>query len=199
MRKRDENMQINPVKNTTILPLTIDEVFKMYFKNPDNLPELRSFLMAHIEIDADDLEEIQIIEPELPKPSVDDKGFIVDLLLKTKSGNDIHVEMQTGKETHFKERTQLYNARKTGEQLKKGQGYQNAKRTISIIIIDFDMFVEYNRYHERLFMKRDNGEIFTKIQEINIINLTRIEEINSYNREQAFWGKLFKVSTKYNM
>ena len=180
-------------KDVKILPLTIDGVFKMYFEEPSNLPQLRSFLLAHVEIDEDDLTEIQIINPGLPKMRIDDKGFTVDLMLKTMSGNDIHIEMQTGKEPHFKERVQLYNARAAGSQLKIGQKYHETKRTISLIVVDFNLFGDYNRYHEKIFMCRDNGEIFTEAQEINIVNLKRVEE--SQCKSQYLWGKLLKVET----
>jgi len=186
-------MVVNETREVMILPLTIDGIFKMYFENPENRSQLRSFLMAHIEIDESDLQEIQVLNPGLPKGSIDDKGFTVDLLLKTKSGNDIHIEMQTGKESYFKERSQSYNARITGQQLKAGQKYDQTNRTISIIIVDFDLFGDYNRYHEQLFMRRDNNEIFTKMQEINIINLQRVDE--SQCKNQYLWGKLLKVKT----
>ena len=186
-------MSRNNAQNIKILPLTIDGVFKMYFENPDNLPQLKSFLMAHIEINQDDLAKIKVLNPGLPKSSIDEKGFTVDLLLETKSGNDIHVEMQTSEKAYFKERVQLYNARKAGKQLKRGQQYNRAKRTISLIVIDFDLFGDYNRYHETLFVRRDNGEIFTKTQEINIVNLTKVSE--SQCKNQYLWGKLFKVKT----
>ena len=180
-------------QETKILPLIIDGIFKMYFENPDNSSQLQSFLLAHIEIDQDDLLEIHVLNPGLPKANVDNKGFTVDLLLKTKSGNDIHVEMQTSKEPYFKERVQLYNARTAGQQLKVGQKYHDAKRTISLIIIDFNLFGDYNRYHENLFMRRDNGEIFTKTQEINIVNLQQVDE--SKCEKQYLWGKLLKAKT----
>ena len=189
-------MAKNEKQNITILPLTIDGVFKMYFENPDNLSQLRSFLTAYIEIDETDLEEIRVLNPGLPKINIDDKGFTVDLLLKTKSKNDIHLEMQTSEKVNFKERTQLYNARTAGQQLKVGEHYSNVRRTISLIIVDFDIFDDYNKYHERLFMRRENGEIFTKTQEINIVNLTKVDESKINNRQQYLWGKLLKVKTQ---
>lgn len=59
-----------------ILPLTIDRIFKMYFDNPDNLTQLQSFLMAHIELDEDYLVEINVLNPGLPKASVDNSNHM---------------------------------------------------------------------------------------------------------------------------
>jgi len=179
----------------TILPLTIDGIFKIYFEDPRNLPELRDFLFTHIELEADDLESITVLNPGLPKDNISDKGFTVDLLLKTKSENDIHLEMQTNPHLNFKERVQLYNARKAGSQLKIGEEYNQTKRTVSLIITDFQVFDDANDYQESIFMCRKNGKLFTNVQEIHIIDLTKINSVASNERQKYLWGKLLKTET----
>jgi len=187
-----KNEELNP----TILPLTIDGIFKMYFEDPKNLPELRRFLKAHLDLGDSDLSTIEVLNPGLPKDNIEDKGFTVDLLLKTNSNNDIHIEMQTNSHQSFKERVQLYNARKAGQQVKAGQDYRDAKRTISLIVTDFRVFADSEDYHETVMMRRKNGKVFTSVQEINIIDLTKLGTEEANDREKYLWGKLFKVQTK---
>jgi len=179
-----------------ILPLTIDGVFKMYFEDPRNLPQLRDFLITHLELENDDLDTIQILNPGLPKDGINDKGFTVDLLLKTKLGNDIHLEMQTSTHMSFEARIQLYNARKAGGQIKVGQDYTNMKRTISLVITKFSVFKDADDYHETILMRRKNGKVFTNAQEIHIIDLTKINSIKTNERQKYLWGMLFMVETK---
>ena len=180
----------------TILQLTIDGIFKMYFEDPRNLPELRHFLMTHIELDADDLESITVLNPGLLKDNASDKGFTVDLLLKTKLGNDIHLEMQTNPHLNFNERVQLYNARKAGSQVKAGQDYTKAKRTISLIITDFPVFKDADDYQETILMRRKNNKVFTNVQEIHIIDLTKINSVAISEKQKYLWGKLLKAKSK---
>jgi len=180
----------------TILPLTIDGVFKMYFEDPRNLPELRHFLTTHIDLETDDLENIEVLNPGLAKDNPNDKGFTVDLLLKTKLGNDIHLEMQTNPHLNFKKRIQLYNARKAGGQVKMGQDYTHVKRTISLIIADFPVFHDADDYQEAILMRRKNGKVFTNVQEIHIIDLTKINSVISNDKQKYLWGKLFTAETK---
>jgi len=188
-------MQENKKQDPVILPLTIDGIFKLYFENPRNLPELRRFLRAYLEISDDDLSTIQVLNPGLLKDDISEKGFTVDLLLKTKSGNALHIEMQTSEHTNYKERFQLYNARKAGQQIKVGEKYSKVRRTISLIVTDFPVFDDSEKSHERIVMRRENGKIFTNVQELNFIDLTKTETDEENNKEKYLWGKLFKVET----
>ena len=190
-----KNKEIDPV----ILPLTMDGIFKMYFEDPRNLTELRNFLKAGLELCDDDLSEIEVINPGLLKDHFNDKGFTVDLLLKTKFNNDIHVEMQANPHENFNERVQLYNARKAGQQIKVGGNYSDAKRTISLIVTDFRVFDDSEEYHEKIIMRRENGKVFTNVQEINIIDLSKLGIQVTNERRKFLWGKLFKARTKEDL
>lgn len=163
-------MLINKEQNPIILPLTIDGIFKMYFEDPSNLPELRCFLKAYLELNDEDLSSIQVLNPGLLKDNITDKSFTVDLLLKTKSGEAIHIKMQTSPHKNFKERFQLYNARKAGQQIKVRENYSKARRTISLVITTFQVFKD-----SEYLMRRENGKIFTNVQKLNIISLTKTE------------------------
>ena len=152
----------NKETTTELLPLTIDGIFKMYFEEPKNLPELKNFLKAYLELSDEELSTIQILKPGLLKDNVDNKAFTVDLLLKTRLGNALHIEMQTNPHKNFKERFQLCNARKAGQQVKVGEDYSKVRRTISLIITNFQVFNDTNKAYEKIVMRRENGKIFTR-------------------------------------
>jgi len=187
-------MQKNKAQLPVILPLTMDGIFKMYFERTKNLPQLRSFLKAYLGLADEDLRKIKVLNPGLPKANPTNKGFTVDLLLKTKTGNDIHIEMQTSNHPKFEERVQLCNARIAGEQIQVGEDYTQAKRTISLVITNYRIFRDTGSTHERILMRRENGEIFTRVQEINVVDLTRLEQ--EQDKEKQLWCKLFKAQTK---
>ena len=192
MLKYEESMLKFKEQNLAILPLTIDRIFKMYFENPRNLPELKRFLKAYIdELDDEELSSIEMLNRELGKVNNNDKGFTVDLLIRTKSGNIYHIEMQTSGHKGFRTRVQLYNSRRAAQQIKVGEEYFEVKRTISLIVTNFSVFEDGDKSHEKIFMRRENGEIFTDAQELNIIDLTKPEN----NKEKNLWVKLFKVTT----
>lgn len=68
------------------------------------------------------------------------------------------------------------------------------KRAISLVVIDEKLFDDEENYHEQIFMRRLNGKVFTKLQEINIIDLTKIEYADTPKKQS--WGQLFKVRTR---
>jgi len=187
-------MQKNVAQTPEILPLTMDGIFKMYFERKGNLPQLRKFLKTYLDLSNEDLQEITILNPGLQKANPNNKGFTVDLYLKTKVGNDIHIEMQTSDHINFEERVQLYNARIAGAQLLVGEDYGEVKRTISLVITKYRIFKDDGPAHEKIFMRRENGEIFTHIQEINVVDLTKLEIETDEEKQQ--WSRLFTARTK---
>ena len=187
---------LNKALNPKILSLTIDGIYKMYFENPKNLPELRKFLKAYLDLSDDELSTIQVLNPTMLKDDIDDKSFTVDLLLKTKSGNIIHIELQVAPHVNFKERFQLCNARKAGQQVKVGQDYSQVKRTITLIVANFNVFPDSKKSHEKILMRRENGKVFTDVQEINVIDLTKAETDEESTEEKKLWSKLIKAKTR---
>ena len=165
--------------NQALLPLTVDVTFKMFFEDPRNRSQLRHFLKATLNFSEDELSEIRVLNSELLRGKADDKGLIVDLLLKSKSGNFKHLEMQQAQHSYFKERIQIYNARIAGGQINVGEDYKEVRRAISLIITSEKMFKNGDKYHETIAMRRENGESFTDVQEINIFDLTKLENEKS--------------------
>ena len=56
---------------------------------------------------------------------------------------------------------------------------------------NFSVFEDGDESHEKIFMRRESGEIFTDAQELNIIDLTKAEK----DKEKNLWVQLFKVTT----
>jgi len=183
-------------QNPEIIPLVSDVVLKMYFEDSGNRPQLRQFLKATLNLADDDLLDIAVLNSELLRDQADDKGLTIDLLLKSKSGDFIHLEMQRKIHNFFKSRTQIYNARIAGGQLKIGEDYCKVKRAISLIITEEKMFDDGDEYHEKIMMRRENGQIFTDMQEINILDLSKVNKEKFELDPKYLWARLLKVTTK---
>ena len=185
----------NQALNQALLPLTIDVIFKMFFEDPKNRDQLRHFLKATLDFSEDELSEITVLNSELLRGKADDKGLIVDLLLKSKSGNFKHLEMQQAQHSYFKERIQIYNARIAGGQINVGEDYSEVKRAISLIITGEKMFKDGGEYHETIAMRRENGENFTDVQEINIFDLSKLKNEKSRSCPKYLWLSLINTKT----
>ena len=187
-------MKMAQYEEIKILPMIFDDIFKMYFSNQNNELELKFFLETFLDFHGDDLAQIVQINNELPKQKEDDKKSTVDLILKTEGGNIIHVEMQKKKHDNMSERFQIYNARILGSNIKIGEQYHEVKRSVSIIVVN-EAYFKDGEYHERIKMRRKNGKDFTNLQEINIIDLTRLNEIAEVDKAKHAWGRLFLATT----
>ena len=173
-----------------LLSLTNDAVFKNFFTE-ESKDLLIHFLQAVLELPSGEIKDITILNPEFPKLSIDDRGLIVDLYAKTKSGEIFHVEMQVQNHKFFTERITLYHSRAYSTQLTKGSNFKEIKKTVSVIVTDFVMIEDSPNYHNSFMWKNDEGILLTDVQQIHILELPKIpvEAIN----DKELWLKLFKA------
>jgi predicted transposase/invertase (TIGR01784 family) len=67
--------------------------------------------------------------------SPDGKLGILDLYIKTKEGKQIDVEIQVNRTPFMKERITGYTGKMLAVQLRAGEGYEEIKRVITIIVL----------------------------------------------------------------
>jgi len=158
------------------LPLTNDAVFKLYFCQPENEHLLRDFLLSNTALSPSDLVSIKIENPTLPKLSVNEKDFVVDIRITDAKGKHLHIEMQMKRHKAFIERMVAYNARQYSTQLKRGEDYLQLKASISLIITNFRVFDDTKDISEHILFRRKNGKEFTSAQQFYIIDLTKVPE-----------------------
>jgi len=179
---------------TKILPLTNDVMMQMYFTRSSNIEQLKQFLKAVTHLTDDDLTKIQIQNPKLKKDNPEEKDFIVDVNVTTKTGHRINIDMQVENHANFIERMVSYNARNYSSQLKKGDQYDKLREAISIVVVDFPMFDDTDEFFEHILFRRKNEKVFTNAQQFYILDLTKISNEPSDAKEQ--WAALFKAKSE---
>ena len=68
------------MKDNKLLNLTVDISFKYYFTAHGSEEILAHFLSVALDLPLDEFSEIKVLNPTLPKESLKDKDFIVDIL-----------------------------------------------------------------------------------------------------------------------
>ena len=81
------------------------------------------------------LNENIVLRREYPK----DKMGIVDVLAKVNGKEYCHIEIQLKEVAHLEERLLYYWAKQYTRSIKSGKEYEALKRTISILITDFEV------------------------------------------------------------
>jgi len=168
----------------------------MFFEEDKNKPQLRQLLKACTHLNDVDLAEIEVISSKLKKEHITNKDLIVDILVTTKKGQKILIEMQVQPHESFIERIVAYNARHFGSQIKRGEHYNvlRLRESISLIFTDFSIFPDTDEFTDHILFRRNNGKVFTKAQQFYIIDLTKLpKEIMS---PVSKWGALLKAKTR---
>ncbi|MDR1663557.1 MAG: Rpn family recombination-promoting nuclease/putative transposase [Clostridiales bacterium] len=165
------------MSDVTILSPKSDIIFKLFFSDERNIDLLRDFLKSVINLPEDDYNEITILDPHLLRDRPGDKMGILDVKLTSKSGKIIHLEAQVLPMPHMESRVVYYQSKMITEQLAEGDDYDKIKRTISIVITDYDFIKETSKYRKRfLYCDPDDSVVFTDISEIYALDLTKLPQ-----------------------
>jgi predicted transposase/invertase (TIGR01784 family) len=154
-----------------------DAIFKMIFGDGRDIDLLTAFLQATLDLPAEDYEEVTIADPHLARESPEDKLGILDVKVKTRSGKVLNVEMQLCDQPQMRERIVFYLARMVNEQIGPGDDYWSIKRSICILIADFVLVPENERYHNRYTLHDPaTGSEFTDLLEVNTLELPKLPQ-----------------------
>ena len=185
------NNDTNAPLSKILLP-KIDVIFKLLFGDKRNDEILIDFLKSVLSISEDEYEAIYIEDTHLKRETLDDKLGVVDVKLTTKNGKIIHIEMQILEQDDMPERVTYYNAKLLVTQIKSGDEY-DFKKTISIVIADFEIVGNSPKYHHTFQLNdKEAGIMFTDVMEINTLELQKIPE-ESDNTAKYDWLRFLKA------
>ena len=138
----------------------------------------KDFLSSILE---EPIEEINLDENiVLRREYLKGKMGVVDVLAKINEKEYCHIEMQVGEANHIKERLLYYWSRRYAKTIKESEEYQSLKRTISILITDFEVKgLEDLRMHSKWKIIEENGKkhVLTDDLELHIIELPKIKKM----------------------
>jgi predicted transposase/invertase (TIGR01784 family) len=134
-----------------------DYAFKKIFGSAESKNILISFLNALVYDGNSTIQDLEIINPNLPPQLEGLKDTYLDVKAQLNDGTFVIVEMQVLNVQSFGKRV-LFNAAKTyAFQLQRGQGYRYLKPVIALTLTDFEMFPGQNQLISR-FVYREKSE-----------------------------------------
>ena len=121
-------------------------VFKAVFgKNPDLLLALLNSFPEFA--DEKQIEQLYILNPEIPKDFQKDKLSILDIQATDKNGNRFLIEMQVSHKTFFEKRILYYWAKLYSKSILKGQKYEKLPKVYSFNFVNFSLLPNTNKFH----------------------------------------------------
>ena len=195
MTSKEKTSDGNGAKTkNSLLPLKSDIVFKMFFSDEKNTELLREFLTAMLDLPEEEYDIVEIIDPHVRGEYPDEKFGVLDVLIKTKSGKKIDVEVQVSPMPCMEERITAYTGKMLASQLYAGDGYDGIKKVISIVLLDYSLIKDSDCFHNK-YMLYDikTGSLFTDVLEIHTFEMKKLPERPEPGEKlekQILWLKL---------
>ena len=161
-------LKLNLTTMIFINPKT-DYAFKKIFGSSESKEILISFLNALIYEGNSTIEDLEIINPNLPPKLEGLKDSYLDVKAQLSDGTLVIIEMQVLNVQSFGKRV-FYNAAKTyAFQLEAAQGYRLLKPVIALTITDFEMFPESAEFISRFVLKEVNKNFTYSENDLDLV------------------------------
>ena len=186
--KQKEN---KPTKEKTkLLSPKLDVVFQALFGEVGNERITKKFLEAILDKKLEDVDLSRNIVLRREKPK--DKMGILDVLVKINQKEYCNVEMQMIEKDNLIERILYYWSRIYGRNLNSSDDYIELKRTIGILIVNFEIKkLKELTYHSKwqIIEEKERKLVLTEHLELHIIEIPKIYKIgkNEETEELVKW------------
>ena len=176
-----------------VVSAKLDIIFKKIFT--DNRDMLHEFVADMLEIPSESIKEIVITNPELVLETIDGKFSRLDLNMKI-DDKLVNLEIQVRSEDDFRDRTLFYWTKLYTSELKKGEIYGNLKKTITINIVNFNLF-ECEDYHSEVVTAvKDRDEIFSDKFSIHFFELQKVNKKVDPDNRRELWMHFLNANSE---
>jgi predicted transposase/invertase (TIGR01784 family) len=187
-----------PMPMRRLLDPTLDVVFKLLFTTGPESPRVLRSLLTAVLRPKSPITSVTVLNPEIPRESVLDKGIVLDLLAVLEDGTRLDVEMQSDKRPAFRNRALYYWARTFSQQLERGADYHALRPVISVLFLDYPE-LEAGRLHSIFQLLETHDHVrFTDALEIHLIELPELRHLRDTERDNdadlVRWSRFFAAT-----
>ena len=193
MRIYYNRKEVRPIK---LLNIKTDYVFKRVFGYKGNEQITKNFLSCILGQKVSDIELEK--NPILEKDLIDDKVGILDIKAEINKNTNVDIEMQIIDKKNSAKRILFYCAKLFIRSLKSGKNYNSLKKTISILIADYELdeLKEVRKYLTKWNIREEyySKIILTDAMEIYIIEIGKFKKYQGTKRykELDSWIKFIE-------
>ena len=176
-------------KNKLYTP-KLDIIFQVLFGEPDSQKITKDLLekILGVKIGKVDLSKNPILRREFPK----DKLGILDVVVEIDNKQSCDLEMQIVESEDIIERMLYYWGKLYTRNIKAGEDYSELKRTIVILIADFEVKgLEEQGYHSKwkIIEEKERKTILTNDLELHILEIPKIKVEGTEKTDLIKWLK----------
>ena len=179
-----------------VVSAKLDIIFKKLFT--ENKDMLHSFVASMLDVPQESISDIVITNPELPPETLAGKFSRLDLSLKV-DDRLVNVEIQVKNDTDYRDRTLFYWAKLYSSELKSGEEYSELKQTITINIINFNMFGGDDYHTEIAAMIKGTGEVFSDKFSIHFFELKKVGKKPDPENSRKLWLQFINADSEEDL
>ena len=176
-----------------VISAKLDIIFKKIFTENEDM--LHSFVASMLDIPQESISEIKITNPELPPETLAGKFSRLDLSLKV-DDKLVNVEIQVKNDADYRDRTLFYWAKLYSSELKSGEEYSELKQTITINIINFNMFSGTDYHTEVAAMIKGTEEVFSDKFSIHFFELKKVGKKPNPKNSRELWLQFINADSE---
>ena len=178
------------IKQNKLYTPKLDIIFQVLFGEPDSQKITKDLLekILGVKIGKVDLSKNPILRREFPK----DKLGILDVVVEIDNKQSCDLEMQIVESEDIIERMLYYWGKLYTRNIKAGEDYSELKRTIVILIADFEVKgLEEQEYHSKwkIIEERTRKTILTNDLELHILEIPKIKVEGTEKTDLIKWLK----------
>ncbi|ALL21229.1 Rpn family recombination-promoting nuclease/putative transposase [Bacillus tropicus] len=164
--------------NQQLVNLRIDFAFKQLFGTNGSEDILIAFLTAMLQESLESpIASLQLEDPHLHREHANDKLSILDISATLDTGTKVNVEIQLNNNHDMMKRSLYYWGKLYTSQLQKGMPYSALRKTITINLLNFIMFLDHKEFHTTgTLWNTEQQELLSDDIEIHIVEIQKLTE-----------------------
>ncbi len=179
-----------------IVKAKLDIIFKKLFTSDDDV--LKAFVSDILDIPKENIKQIKVKNPNIMPSVVDGKQAQLDLKMSV-DDKIVNVEIQLCDKGNFRDRSLYYWSKIYTDELKRGEDYSQLKKTISINILNFDLFDCDECYSKFALLEETRHELLTDKCSILFFELRKVNDKIDKNNRKKLWLQLINAETEEDL
>ncbi|MBT2577518.1 Rpn family recombination-promoting nuclease/putative transposase [Bacillus sp. ISL-8] len=188
--------------NQPLVNLRVDFAFKQLFGTRGNEQILMQFLNVTLASSlSSPIRTLKIEDPHLHRQYEKDKLSILDVLATLNDETQVSIEIQLNDQHDFLKRSLYYWSRLYASQMQKGVSYDALRKTITINILNFPVFPEYETFHTTgKLWDMELKKLLIEDMEIHVIEIPKLmaqwkdEQVNPWEDDFVRWLLLLSAN-----
>ena len=160
------------------LTLRNDYLFKLLLGSEENKACLQDFLECVLDMQSGTIADLELLDKELDKDTVNDKTGILDVKLRLKDGTTIDIEIQNSWSAEFIPRTLFYWAKMYTEGFKEGEPYTDLTKCITINLVSQGFKLNSQVHSVYSIFEQETHQRLTDLLEIHFLNLSAAQKMD---------------------